>query len=169
MRRSLRKSAMMKTCRSEGGREMTLVSCGNTECIHCDMTDFHCTKSYISVGDGFDCGCNDLEPYYNQPDFCVKYYKCVKTKNGELGKCKCYGKRIEFNGRVFFTSDRITDDGSYQLTEAVTGYAVGMFKQLDQRFCKMCEIAESIPNVETLPLAEWDNDGYILVEGEDEL
>ena len=147
---------------------MTFVSCTNTECIHCDNTDFHCTKSYITVGDDFDCGCSKLDPYYNYPDYDVKYYKCVKTNDGELGKRRCYGKRIEYNGRVFFTSDRITDDGSYQLTDALTGYAVGMFKQLEQRFCKICEMAESIPNVETLPLAEWEVGDYVLVEGKDE-
>lgn len=143
---------------------MTFVTCENLDCIHCDATDYHCTKTYIRVGDGFDCGCNDLEPYYNSPDYGEKYHKCVKTKSGEIGKCVCYGKRIEYRGRVFFTSERVTEDGYYILTDAETGYNSGIYSKLEQRFDALCEKAKSIPNVESLPLAEWDNGGYILVK-----
>ena len=132
--------------------------------LHSDVADFHCTKLSIFVGDGFDCGCRDLDPYYNSAEYGEKYYKCVKTKNGELGKCVSYGKRIEYRGRVFYTFDRITDYGEYRLTDAETGYYVCMHNQLEQRFDAICEKAKSIPNVESLPLAEWDNGGYILAK-----
>ena len=143
---------------------MTFVSCNNADCIHCDQSDFQCTKSIITVGDGFDCGCDDLEPYYNSQEYDNKYYKCVKTKSGELGKCECYGKRIEYMGRVFFTSDRVTEDGTYVLTDAFTGYSAGWFRDLGERFEKTCKKAKELPNIETLPLVEWDNGGYILVK-----
>jgi hypothetical protein len=81
-----------------------------------------------------------------------------------LGRCVDYGKRIEYNGRVFFTSDRITEDGDYTLTDAETGCAAGAYKKLEQRFDKLCELAKSFPNVNTFPLVEWDNGGYVLVE-----
>ena len=144
---------------------MTFVSCTNIDCRYCDSSDFHCTKSSISVGDGFDSGCDDLEPYYNSAEYENKYYKCVKTKNDELGRCVCYGKRIEYNGRVFYTSDRITEDGAYKLTDAKTGYNAGEYSKLEQRFDKLCELAKKIPKVVSLPLVEWDNGGYVIVEG----
>lgn len=143
---------------------MTFVSCHNTECIHCDMKDYHCTKTSIAVGEHFDGGCIDLEPYYNSEDYSHKYYICVKTKSGELAKAVKYGKRIEYNDRVFLTTERITEYRECNLTDAVTGYGVGMYRNLEERFPAICEKAKSVPNVETLPLAEWDNGGYILVK-----
>ena len=143
---------------------MTFVTCSNVDCIHCDRADFHCTKDRIFVGGLFDGGCEDFNPYYNTAEYDNKYYKCVTAKDGKIGRCACYGKRIEYNGRLFYTSDRITENGEYYLTDAKTGYAVGTYKQLEQRFEKICELAEKMPNVVLLPLAEWDNCGYVIVE-----
>lgn len=143
---------------------MTVVSCRNTDCIHCDMTDFHCTKSYITIGEDFDCGCNDCENYYNLPDYRAIYWKCVETKSGELGRALCFGKRIEYRGIAFYTQDRITEDGDYMLTHAETGYSAGKYKHLEQRFDGICEKAKDLPSVETLPRAELDNGEWILKE-----
>ena len=143
---------------------MIFVSCQYTDCIHCDMRDYHCTKDYITIGEEFENGCNDFEPYYNSAEYYEKYYKCVETKTGELGKCIFSGKRIEYNGMVFFTSERVTEYKECCLTEARTGYGVGMYRDLENRFQKICELAEKYPNVDTLPLAEWDYGGYVLVK-----
>lgn len=143
---------------------MTFVKCTNTDCKHCNVKDNTCKKQVITIGEDFDCGCSDLDPYYNSDEYGEKYYKCVKTENGEHAKAEFYGKRIEYKGRAFYTFDRITEDDDYRLTDGDTGYYVGTFAQLEQRFDKICEIAKSIPNVESLPLAEWDCSGYVLVK-----
>lgn len=143
---------------------MTSVRCTNTDCKHCNVSDCTCQKQLITVGDGFDCGCYDLDPYYNSKEYGEKYYKCVKTKTGEPAKAESYGKRIEYKGRAFYTFDRITEDGDYRLTDGDTGYYACTFAQLEQRFDIICEKAKSIPNVEQLPLAERDGGGYVLVK-----
>lgn len=143
---------------------MTFVYCTNYDCKYCRVTDSQCTKTSIFVGDGFDCGCSDLDPYYNSAEYGEKYYKCVRTQAGELAKAESYGKRIEYKGRMFYTFDRITDDGDYRLTDGETGYYACTFAELEQRFDKLCEKAKSIPNVESLPLAERDGGGYVLVK-----
>ncbi|MBR2434832.1 MAG: hypothetical protein IKB22_05110, partial [Lentisphaeria bacterium] len=130
---------------------MTFVYCSNNDCKYCRVTDSQCTKTSIFVGDGFDCGCSDLDPYYNSAEYNEKYYKCVKTKDGQLGKCASYGKRIEYSGRVFYTSDRITESGDYRMTDAESGYFAGTYRQLEDRFDALCEKAKNIPNVESLP------------------
>lgn len=33
---------------------MIFVSCQYTDCIHCDMRDYHCTKDYITIGEEFE-------------------------------------------------------------------------------------------------------------------
>ena len=143
---------------------MTYVFCGNTDCKHCNVSDHSCQKQVIAVGEEFDCGCRELDPYYNTEEYGEKYYKCVKTESGELAKAEHYGKRIEYKGRVFYTFDRITEDGDYRLTDGDTGYYACTFAQLEQRFDIICEKAKSTPDVKSLPLVDWGGGGYILVK-----
>lgn len=143
---------------------MTYVLCRNTDCKHCNVSDHTCQKQAITIGDDFDSGCSELDPYYNDEEYNEKYYKCVRTKSGELAKAESYGKRIEYKGRVFYTFDRITEDGDYKLTDAETGYGVGIFEEIGQRFDKICEMTKRIPDVKSLPLAEWDGGDYVLVK-----
>lgn len=143
---------------------MTFVTCQNTDCKHCNVSDHTCQKQVITVGEEFDCGCSELDPYYNCEEYNEKYYKCVKTKSGEPGKCESYGKRIEYRDRVFYTFDRITEDGDYRLTDAETGYYACTFEELGQRFDKLCEKAKNIPNVESLPLAKMDGGSFVIVK-----
>lgn len=143
---------------------MKLVSCENTCCIYCDTSDNHCTKDIITVGEDYDNGCGDYEPYYNSAEYGHRYYICVKTIKKELAKAVRYGKRIEYKGRVFYTSDRVTERGEYQLTDEETGYGVGMYATLEDRFEKLCDMTKNLQNVQTLPDAEWDYGGYVLTE-----
>ena len=145
---------------------MTSVRCTNTGCKHCNVSDNTCQKQAITIGDDFVSGCSEFDPYNNDEEYNKKYYKCVRTKSGELAKAESYGKRIEYKGRVFYTSDRITEDGDYELTDAETGYRAGIFGKIEQRFDKICEMAKRIPSVESLPLAEIDGEGYVVVKEE---
>lgn len=143
---------------------MTLVNCQNTDCKHCNVSDHTCQKQVITVGEEFDCGCRELDPYYNCEEYNEKYYKRIRTKSGEHGKYESYGKRIEYRDRVFYTFDRITEDGDYRLIDAETGYYVCTFAELEQLFDKLCEIVKSVTNVESLPLVEMVGGDFVIVK-----
>ncbi len=142
------------------------VLCSNVDCTHCCQDDFHCTKEWITVGEEYDEGCNSYENYLDTEEYSEKYKIRVTTKDGRTAKAvKYHGKPIEYKGRTFFTSEMVRSDGMYRLTDKDTGMLVGMFSQLEDRFSEICRIAKDIPSVEELPLAEWDNGGYVIVEG----
>ena len=82
-----------------------------------------------------------------------------------MAKAKVYrGKRIEHEGRVFYTKDR-TDIPDYcYLTDAETGFGAGALSCLAENFAQICVQAQKLPKVETLPEAEWTSGGYELVK-----
>lgn len=144
---------------------MPLVQCQHTDCIHCDLkNNFKCKAYIITIGEEWDEGCSGYEDYRDQPDYQNEYWIAVKTKSGEAAKAKVYhGKRIEYKGRVFYTSDRL-DYKCCLFTDAETGYGCGAYASLGDRFDRICEQAAKLPKVETLPEAEWTSGGYELVK-----
>ena len=144
---------------------MTYVTCEHTDCVHCNTKDFHCEKECVLFSEEYDEGCSEYESYLDGDDYSEKYFICVRTKDGKSAKAvKPRGKRIEYKGRVFFTSERVSDDEGYGITDAETGLHVGTFALLEDRFDRILERAEKYPKVESLPLAEWCNGGYVIVE-----
>ena len=141
-----------------------LVFCNNDDCIHekCGQ----CTKEAVMIGEIYDGGCGDFYHYIDTDEYDNIYYKAVKTKDCKHAKTKVYrGKRIEYNGYVFYTEGRVIDDRFY-VTEARTGYFIGEFSSLKSpsRWELFVKREKEIPNVETLPLAEWNDGGYEIIE-----
>lgn len=145
---------------------MPLVICQNTSCIFCDLNNnFECKAAAITISEEWDEGCSGYEDYRNQPEYQNEYWIAVKTKSREPAKAKGYhGRRIEYKGRVFYTSDRLEDAPYCLITDAETGVNCGPYVLLEDRFDRICELTAKYPKVETLPLAEWDNGGYVLVK-----
>lgn len=141
------------------------VFCTNNDCIHEKCGE--CTKETITVSEIYDEGCEDFFHYFDTDEYNNCYYKAVKTKDGKQAKTKVYrGKRIEYNEYVFYTDARVIDDKDFCVTEARTGFGVGNFDKLKTPsiWKLFVEREKGIPNVETLPLAEWNNGGYEIVE-----
>lgn len=148
---------------------MTRVHCYNTDCIYCALNDCSCIKDIVSIGEDYECGCDDYSPYYETEEYNQKYYIAVKADGKPAKAVRYHGKLIEYNGRTFFTADRITDGEYYRLTEKRTGVDVGTFAKLKTRWEKFIELEKQIPDVETLPLAEYDGHGkYKIVGGRNE-
>ncbi len=141
---------------------MKMVLCGNYDCVYCDK-QYHCQKDVISVGDDYRYGCEDYLSYLDTNEYKAKFYKAIKTKDGKKAKAVDYGKRIEFNGRVFYTTDRVTEgDESYRLTDERTGLLLSSMAHLSDNYEKFLEREKEHPDVESLPLAKPTLDGYIL-------
>ena len=145
---------------------MPLVQCQHTDCIYCNIAGgFECKAAEITIGEEWDEGCSGYEDYLDQPDYQNEYWIAVKTKSGEVAKAKVYrGKRIEHEGRVFYTSDRLEDGPCFLITDAETGVNCGLYALLEDQFDQICEQAAKYPKVETLPEAEWTSGGYELVK-----
>ena len=66
------------------------------------------------------------------------------------------GKKIEYNGYVFYTEEKITDDETYCLTEERTGINAGEFIRLkdQKRWESFLERVGTYPDVSTYPIEE---------------
>ena len=118
---------------------MPRVICGNTYCIHND--EFECTKDYLNVEadfveyDGDDIRC--FEPYYDQPDYQEEYWKRIQ-KDGKTYKSAAKGKKVEVNGIVLYTSERLPPEALWSsentvpvfCTESITGMGVSLHNAL---------------------------------------
>lgn len=145
---------------------MPLVQCQHTDCIHCDLkNNFKCKAYIITIGEEWDEGCSGYEDYRDQPDYQNEYWISIMIEPGKNAKAKqYYGKRIEYEGRVFYTRDRIEDPEHCNLTDAETGRGAGSLACLAEHFAQICVQAQKLPKVETLPEAEWTSGGYELVK-----
>lgn len=147
---------------------MTHVYCENTDCEHYDVTSFMCKKDVITVGDSCFGGCDEYESFRDSIEYSARHYIAVRAYNteGKLVPARAirYGKKIEYNGVTFYTTDRTLDD-SYRLTHERTGVDSGRMSMLKDRWEIFLEKEKELPDVESLPLAEYSGSGkYELVE-----
>lgn len=149
---------------SDKEKEMPKIICSNYDCLHCDKYSYHCQKDIVAVGDDYTFGCEDYISYLDSDEYSETFFKAVKTKDGKTARAEEIGKKIEYNGRVFFTTDKVTGDESYTVTEERTGYLIGNFAQLKDCFEKFLEVEKKLPDVKSYPLAIRDGDKYVLAE-----
>ncbi len=141
---------------------MKTVLCCNYDCVYCDKR-YQCQKDVITVGDDYQYGCEDYLSYLDTNEYKAMFYKAVKTKDGKTARAVDYGKKIEFNGRVFYTKDKVTEgDESYRLTDERTGLLLSSMAHLSDNYEKFLEREKEYPDVESLPLAKQTLDGYVL-------
>lgn len=141
---------------------MKMVICGNYDCLYCDG-QYKCQKDVISVGEEYSYGCDDYMSYLDTDEYKAKFYKAILTKDSKTAKVVDYGKRIEFNGRVFYTKDQVTEgDESYRLTDERTGLFVSTMAYLSDNYEKFLEREKEYPDVESLPLAKQTLNRYVL-------
>lgn len=127
---------------------MTSVSCWADMCKYCN--NGWCNKGSIVISEDYEC--EDFEIYnYSYND---SYW--IACLNGGEAQRKFVekGKKIEYNGFVFYTKDKITERGDYSLTEARTGIGICKFNELGKRWDKFIERVGTYPDVMTLPIFE---------------
>lgn len=148
---------------------MTKVYCTNTDCVSCE--DYICTKEFISIGDNEESICQDYQRYLDTAEYQDEFYICVKTKDGKKAKAVKKGKKIILNDVVFYTYDDDRKPEYMRITDVKTGLA-GSYAMLQdpKSWGKYLDIVKTTPNVQDLPLAEWNEKrhGYIIKDGDNE-
>lgn len=143
---------------------MTSIWCSNADCRYCSPYTNQCEKNMVSVGDDYTYGCDDYECYLDSDEYREKFWKAVRTIDKKAAKAVDYGKRIELNGRVFFTKEKIMDDESHTVTDQRTGLLARSPAWLKDNWEKFIELEKKIVDVESLPIAVERGGKYYLVE-----
>jgi hypothetical protein len=118
----------------------------------------------VSVGEEFECGCDDYESFLDCKEYKDRFFKAVKTADNRVAKAVDYGKKIELNGRVFFTQQKIMDDESHIVTDKRTGLLVRSIAWLKDNWDRFLELEKKAVDVDTLPLAEKRDGKYYIKE-----
>ena len=135
---------------------MTTVYCDFEYCAY--NINGVCTKDRITIGEEYAYVCDDFLHYQDTGEYSHPFYKAVKMKDGVVAKALSKrGKKIEYQGLVFYTEDRVFDDEIW-VTEERTGFGV-TFSLIKDRIESLKEKIEEFPNVQDYPLAEPDSHG----------
>ena len=137
---------------------MTTVCCENKDCIH--LKDGFCQNNTILIGEDADEGCFNFSSYLDTEEYSHTFYKAILDKNNVRGKAPhCRGKRIEYEGYVFYTTDKTDTGEAFRVTEERTGVNAGRFDWLKERFDLFEQRVKEYPDVKDLPLAEYKGSG----------
>lgn len=135
---------------------MTRVYCTLTECVHNDGC--MCERDVISIGEDYVMGCDDYEDYLDSEDYQTEFFIRVMAADKKIARAKRKGKRIEYNGYVFYTEDKESPEMS--VTEEMTGLRIGRFRMLkDAKNWNL--FVENIPTFEPvteLPMTMYNHD-----------
>jgi hypothetical protein len=132
---------------------MTSVGCWLSECKWCE--NGYCNRGSITIGE--DLECEDFVHFCE--DYTDAFWKACLKDGKKFRKFVKHGKKIEYNGYVFYTDERITEDGWYYLTEERTGMGIGAYNQLEQRWDKFIARVGEYPDVTDLPIEERSENG----------
>ena len=129
---------------------MTSVGCWNTECNW--NKGGWCQRGMISISETLEC--EDFEDY--RKSYTDQFWKAC-GKDGKSFRRLCEkGKKVEYNGYVFYTEDKIDDTEEYELTEERTGVFICSLARLKEpkRWDKFVSMNGTYPDVLTLPVVE---------------
>lgn len=148
---------------------MTKVYCCNDDCIHCDADNKTCCLSMIVIGDGIEYGCEDYKCYLDTKEYSEEFYALVGKRGKPIGREKRHGKKIEYNGRVFYAQSKVSHDKYFSVTDAKTGLAVNYNYVLDN-WNKFIECADKQADIESFPVVVNCDDGeyHVVEEGKDD-
>ena len=132
---------------------MATVVCFCDNCKWCN-DEGRCSRNVVTID--FAGECDSYEDY--SKDYTDPFYKAVYDDNKNPCRTLCYGKKIEYNGYVFYTEDKINKTGNYYLTEARTGVGAGPYCMLEDRWELFLERVNTYPDIMTLPLKESDDE-----------
>ena len=139
---------------------MTRVYCYNDDCIHCDADTKICACACISVGENESYGCNEYQCYLDTEEYGEDFYALVGKRGKVIGREKRKGKKIEYNGRIFYAREKVTENPNtwVNVTDAKTGLLVRLYYVKDH-WDKFIELADKQPDIESFPLVEMGEDG----------
>ena len=127
-----------------------IVSCWLSECKW--NNNGWCHRGSITIDELKEC--EDFEDY--QDSYADSFWKTIIEDGKLMRKLVDNGKKIEYNGYVFYTEEKITEDENCSLTEERTGVGVGEFRRLKEqsRWKLFLERVGTYPDVSTYPIVE---------------
>lgn len=129
---------------------MTSILCKRRDCFWRDSDDGMCMRMYVEVSED---GCEDYDCIYNHPEYQEKFWIACPGEPKPMYRVEKMGKKIEYRGRVFYTTEQTSHEESFLVTDGITGAACGTFARVKKNFDKFLEVAEKYPDVMTYPAA----------------
>ena len=127
-----------------------IVGCWLSECKWCK--NGWCQRGSITIDELKEC--EDFEDY--RDSYTDSFWKAYENDGTPYRRLVDNGKKIEYNGYVFYTEGKITDDEAYRLTEERTGLDVGEFYKLKEqrRWELFVDRIGTFPDVSTYSIEE---------------
>lgn len=138
---------------------MTIIVCDYFDCIHRSANGICDARQIYLVEDGL---CSEYASYRSLPEYQHDFFRAERYTSELTGATKVYkradkGKRLEFDGYVFYTTNDTRKGAPENMTEEKTGYLVpgDLFtnpkrKENLSAFIRKMQSGE-IPNINTLP------------------
>ncbi len=132
---------------------MPEIWCYTADCRYCKND--RCTAEMVEIDD--EGACDTFESFLTTEEYNHSYYIAVRTESKEPAKAVKKGRLVEINEIMFFTeSPPLAPESETYITHARTGLTCGTVAFIKANFDKFMKAQESVANIETLPLAEWD-------------
>lgn len=130
---------------------MTNICCKRHDCQWCDAEDGTCTRYSVEISED---GCEDYDTIFNLPEYQEVFWIAVGGGDEPFYRVEKMGKRIEYQGRVFYTTEQVDERGSFLVTDGITGALCGTFARVKAGFEKFLAKAAEYPDVMSYPPAE---------------
>lgn len=129
---------------------MTKILCRRHDCVWCDPDEHVCLNTLIAINEN---GCEDYDTIFERPEYQETFWIAVGSKDA-MFRVERMGKKIEYRGRVFYTTEQVNERESFIVTDGITGAEVGTFARVKKRWDAFLAAASRYPDVMSYPQAE---------------
>lgn len=126
---------------------MTDIVCDQKSCMYRDC-DGRCLKMSVRFEKGV---CAEFECVTESPEYSSCFYALVKERD-KIYRDLRRGKRIEFNGFAFYTTEPIFENDSHFVYEERTGYLCGSFAFVKKNFDLVADRLKEKPDAAEYPV-----------------
>ena len=130
---------------------MTDILCKRRDCQWCDAADGACTRYSVEISED---GCEDYDTIFNLPEYQETFWIAVGGGDKPMYRVEKTGKEIEYQGRVFYTTEQVDERESFLVTDGITGALCGTFARVKAGFVKFLVKAAEYPDVMSYPEAQ---------------
>lgn len=144
---------------------MTNILCKRPDCQWCDADDGTCTRYSVEIS---KYGCEDYATIFDLPEYQEKFWIAVGGGDKPFRRIEKTGKKIEYRGRVFYTTEQVDEMESFEVTDGITGASCGTFSHVKALWGKFLAEAAKYPDVMSYPEASIICGKCVPVVGADE-
>lgn len=141
---------------------MTNILCRRHDCVWCDPDEGVCLNTLVEVSED---GCHGYDSIFEYPEYQETFYIAACVDGVPMYRVERMGKRIEYKGRVFYTTEKTDERESFLVTDGITGAGVGTFAHVKKKWDAFLAKAAEYPDVMSYPEAQIIGGKYIPVVG----